>query len=342
MKKHRGQGTGNGNGAAGPATDGVRALMGSKPERCRPAALLLEVIVALTIMVMALGLLAGQLINGVRVTAHTDTQTRAAQMADRMLALLELDPNVAGQLQDKSEIDGDFGEENPGWFWRVTVLPMEDVEGLGQVRLDVLLQRDPGKLDDMDTAEIVRTLVMLKAAPQGIDLATDFGVDPNQLEQISDQIPIPGFDPQNLNPQALVSMTPDQLMAILPQLLAILQQVAPGLAEQIGSGQIPNADDLGGLLPGGPGGLPGGLPQGLPGGLGLPGAGGGPAMGGLGQGRGGRRGQNQDAAGQDAGGDNGGFGGSGGGRGGRQRIEDLDRNRGGGQRRGGGNRGGGG
>ncbi|MBW7904491.1 MAG: type II secretion system GspH family protein [Phycisphaerae bacterium] len=313
----------------------------------RRAALLLEVVVALTIMVMALGLLAGQLINSIRATSEAEVETRAAQLTDRMLSLLELDPNVAGSLLDTLEADGDFGEENPGWFWRVAVLPLEDVPGLGQVRLDVLLQRNPDKLDDVETADVVRTVVMLKAAPGRIDLASDFGVDPNRLEELSGQIPIPGIDLKNLDPQALVSMTPEQLMELLPMLLAILQQVAPGMAGQLGGlggGQIPSPEDVGGLIGGG--GLPG-MP-GLPGGVGPPGGmppgafppgmgqrpGGGPGQGGgAGAGAGARRG----GAGRDgAGADLGGFGGGGG----RQRIGDLDRNRG--PRRGGGGGGGGG
>ncbi|HMQ16052.1 MAG TPA: hypothetical protein PKC49_08775 [Phycisphaerae bacterium] len=311
----------------------------------RRAALLLEVVVALTIMVMALGLLAGQLINSIRATSEAEVETRAAQLTDRMLALLELDPNVAGSLLDTLEADGDFGEENPGWFWRVEVIPLEDVPGLGQVRLDVLLQRHPDKLHDVDTADVVRTVVMLKAAPGRIDLASDFGVDPNRLEELSGQIPIPGIDLSNLDPQALVSMSPEQLMELLPMLLAILEQVAPGMAGQLGGlggGQVPSPDDLAGLIGGGPPampGLPGGVgpPGGMPPGAFPPGMGQRPG-GGRGQGGAGAGTRRGGAGADGAGADLGGFGGGGG----RQRIGDLDRNRG--PRRGGGSapRGGGG
>ena len=57
----------------------------------RRAALLLEIIVALTIMVSAMAFVGAQLIGGLRMVAYADQQARAGELADRMLAILELD-----------------------------------------------------------------------------------------------------------------------------------------------------------------------------------------------------------------------------------------------------------
>ena len=195
----------------------------------RRGALLLEVVMALTILVASMGVLAQQLVAGLRMVGYSDEQTRAAQLADRVLSLIELDPDSVQRLIDEQTSDGDFGEAHPGWFWRVVVEPV-NVDGLGLLTVQVLHQPDPERRESIDGANVVRQLRMLKAAPGRIDLAEDFGVDQEQIDTIVSTVPIPGFDPDNLDPLALVSMDPAQLMELLPALLPLLQQFFPGAA----------------------------------------------------------------------------------------------------------------
>lgn len=205
------------------------------------AVLLLEVVVALTLMVLAMGLLGGQLVGGLRMVTFAEEQTRAAQLADRMLALLELDPNTVERFMEYREIDGDFGEQHPGWFWRATAEELEQAagvaqtaeemaeeEGLNRVTIEILHTGDPEARDDIEQARVVRAIHLLKASPGRINLAEDFGVPPEQLEQLSAMIPIPGMDPTALDPQALVSLDPEMLMAMLPMILPLLQQFRGG------------------------------------------------------------------------------------------------------------------
>jgi hypothetical protein len=257
----------------------------------RRGALLLEVVVALAIMTAALGLLGAQLVSGLKVTQYAERQTRVSELADGILALLELDQQLQERVFNDRQTDGDFGDSYPGYFWRIEVLPT-DVDGLGQVRLEILYQNDESKRDQIDAAEVVRTLGLLKANPGRIDLAADFGASEEQLAQLTDVVPIPGFDPTALDPQQLVSLDPQTLLALLPQIMELLQtmgiQTPPGgeiptdpegLREYI-EGQLGAA---GGRIPGGDGGDTGGPALGglSPGGAGRGGRGSGGRAGGL-------------------------------------------------------------
>ncbi len=256
----------------------------------RRGAMLLEVIVALTILTIALGMLGTQLVNGLRMTGMADEDARATQLADRMMATLEMDPNAVMKLGDEGEIFDEFGDAFPGWFWRVR-LNTTDLEGLGEVTLAVMRDTDPEQQYEIEKARVVREFHMLKAAPATIDMERDFGVPQDQLALLTETLPLPGLDPANFNPQALAAaLTPDTLMELLPVLMPLLSQ--------LGGGQLPGGlspDMLQQLLSGGaiPGvgnlpldQLPAGMLDSLLGGMG----GGRGAAGGGPPGRGGARG----------------------------------------------------
>lgn len=233
----------------------------------RRAALLLEVIVALTILVAAMGLLSAQLVAGMKLTAAAEEETRATQLADRMLALLELDPETIQKFFNDKQSDGDFGAAHPGWFWRATVLPIEDFPGMGEVSIQILHQDDRKNQDSIENARQVRALHMIKAEPGRINLEQDFGIEQELIDQVAQSIPIPGFDPTALNPQELVSLDPMLLLQALPQLLPLLQQMGLGGAGGGGgAGGLPPAlaallGGAGGGAGGGPGGGGGGDPM---------------------------------------------------------------------------------
>lgn len=212
--------------------------------RCRTprrrGALLLEAIVALTILVLALGFMGAQLVNGLKLTGRSDETTRAVQFGERMLALLELEPAVTASFFNARSSDGDFGDENPGWFWRASVEKMQDFEGLGLLTLEILHQPDPRRGDTIDDAQVVRRLRLIKADPGRINLAEDFGFDEEALAQLSETVPIPGFDPTQLDPQAIVGMDPGTLMQLLPVLLPIIQQFAAQQGMQLPEGGLEN------------------------------------------------------------------------------------------------------
>jgi hypothetical protein len=230
----------------------------------RRAVLLLEIIVALSIMVFALGVISAQLVGGLRMIEEVDEQTRAIQFTDRMLAVLELDPEAIAKIGEEQQIDGDFGRQHEGWFWRATLIPIPAMVGLGQVSLEILHQEDPTKLRTIEGARVVRAVRLLKAAPQPIDVVADFGVPEEQAALFAETSPFPEINPGALDPQLIAQLiTPETLMEILPVLMPLLAQMS--------GGQLPqdlSPEDLIGMLngerpggPAGPGGDGGGNPE---------------------------------------------------------------------------------
>ena len=142
----------------------------------RRAALLLEIIVALTIMVSAMAFVGAQLIGGLRMVAYADQQARAGELADRMLAILELDTEATARLVLDLTDEGDFGEQYPEYMWRVTVEPLTDVVGLNQISIEILYQNDPESYGEIDGAKLVHrpSSVKLSDAPPQMSIAVLF------------------------------------------------------------------------------------------------------------------------------------------------------------------------
>jgi hypothetical protein len=192
------------------------------------AALLLEVVVALAVLVAAMGALGAALVRGLRLTEEADRRTRAAALADRLLALVELDPLMQDRLLRETQTDGDFGHQYPGWFWQMAFEPTE-IAGLGLVRVEVLYQEDVDQPDRSEGAVPVRQIALLKAAPGRIDLAKDFGMSEEQVSELATLLPISDFDPTALDPQALVALVtenPEALLELLPTLMPLLEEFA--------------------------------------------------------------------------------------------------------------------
>ena len=228
------------------------------------AVLLLEVVVALAVMVTAMGFLGAQLVGGIRMTMYAEEQTRAAQLADRMLALLELDPNTVERFVAEREADGDFGEQYPEWFWRAYAEELEETEDLeeeqrlSRVTVEILYQPGVGRDADIDEARVVRRLHLLKAAPGTIDLEEDFGVPAGQVESIMDAI-------REYWPDAITETGEIDLRVLMQNTsiedLFMLMPMLAGLAGQSFGGDGSLGPFSGEGFPGLPGGdaLPGGL-----------------------------------------------------------------------------------
>ncbi len=215
----------------------------------RPAALLLEVVVALAVLVAAMGLLGAQLAGALNMTSYSEEQLRAALLADRILALVQLDPELQRLVAEDDLVEDLFGEEYPGYFWRVTTEPLERdrPDELKLVTIQVLYQpvRElQESRSGISTATVLRQLAFFKGKPSTINLVEQAGLTEEQAEELRQAIPIPGFDPTAIDLQQLMAMlTSDQIMQLLPMLMPLLQQIAggslpaelAGLAEQFGS-----------------------------------------------------------------------------------------------------------
>lgn len=197
--------------------------MKSSGRTLQTGGLLLEVVLALTLVAGAMGILGAQLVNGLKLTSRGEQQTRAAELGDRLLALLELDQEMAERMFNERKVDGDFGDEYPGFLWQAWIEPT-DIDGLGLLNLEIRYVENEADYGDVRQSQVVRSLHLLKANPGRIDLAADFGVDEEQITQIVQQVPIPGFDPNALDPQMLAALDPAMLLEVLPVILNAIQQ----------------------------------------------------------------------------------------------------------------------
>ncbi len=279
----------------------------------RRAALLLEVVIALTILVAAMGVLGAQLASGLQMITYSEDQLRVAELTERILNFVELDPETQQRVAEGGELgtEDKFGDEAPGYFWRVRVEPAdrdnEEYADLNLVTVEVLHQKDPELVESIDGAEVVRHIAYLKAKPASVNLES-LGLDqlgtldpngqggldglglPDELTALIPQLEalLSGYAGGDIPIQQLMSQIDEaQLATLLPLIQSLLENNGAGLEGLSGlAGQL-QGGDLAGLLQGGVGG-------GAPGGGG-PGAGPGGRRGGAlgrlpGAGRGGESG----------------------------------------------------
>lgn len=229
-------------------------MIATRQSRRHHAALLLEVVIAFAILTAAMGLLASQLVNGLNMTAFSEEQLRASLLADRLLAEIELDPNMQQRLDEidvEGEIENAFGDAYPGYFWRVGLRPIENERtDLHVVTVQVLYQRDTERPEDIDDADVMRQLVMLRGQRATIDLVEDAGMTEEMITELQQRLPLGEFDPRAVDLQRLVGLDPEAMLELVPLMMSLMAQVGgPGALEGLaGSGGI-DPSDLEGLPP---------------------------------------------------------------------------------------------
>jgi hypothetical protein len=228
--------------------------------------LLLEVVVAMTIMIVTLAVMGAQLNTGLRTTYTADDITHGAALADRFLATIELDLERQRSIFEDEQREGDFGPQYPGYYWELVIEPLdeEDVgvtlvddetgEETQVAQLTVYIYRDAnvGFYEEFsgtrpDGARLIHSVHVIRATPARIDLQEDFGLTEEQVTGISDVLP--DIDPNNFNPQELLQMIsedPESFAMLLQdeRILPLLQQFGIGDASQL-QGML--SGDLGGL-----------------------------------------------------------------------------------------------
>lgn len=205
------------------------------PARFHPAvargAVLLEVIVALGLLVFGLAAVGLQINAGLDAARSADIGSRAVMLVDTKLA--ELDSGVVRPEGLDDELKGDFGVIYPGYSWRMQ-FRKTDIEEFYMVTLEIGYnasaveeqiaspQREL-EIDEKGT-KIINTVYRLYAKPAVVNLQRDFGFDQTQLDELAQMVPIPGFDPSNIDPTAVSQLDPEMLQQLLPIIQEILNQ----------------------------------------------------------------------------------------------------------------------
>ena len=230
-------------------------LNSSKPARtrCRSpiarGAVLLEVVLSLGILMISMGAIGFTFSNGQYFLERSERLTRAMLMTEKLI--VEMDAGLLSM--EERELAGTFQtdgvtESLPGMSFKVVAEPSPRVVGLLNIDIDIYM----GDPDDEENRQLIMRTYVVRPLPQGLDFERDFGLDQEQIEQLTEAIPGGAalFDPNNFDPRSLASLPIDQLVEILPSLLQ-------AFGGQLGQGQIDQllnaveSGDLSGLQNGG-------------------------------------------------------------------------------------------
>lgn len=208
----------------------------------RRAAALLEVVLALSILLVAMSIIGAAFRNGLFHVEHAERMNQATLMTDRLLTALDLGM-VAPTEREQT---GFFTEETiPGMSWSVEAQPIETVPGLFHIRVSIFMGDPEGSEDQK---QHLMTTYVLRAEPRNVNLETDFGIPAEQLELLTDAIPggKEMLDPANFNPRSIAQLDLDTLREMLPMILQALGvALNPGQMEDVL--QAAQKGDLSGL-----------------------------------------------------------------------------------------------
>lgn len=187
------------------------------PRKVLRAAALLEVVIALSLLLISMAAVGVTFNNGTYYVEKAELLARADIMTERLIGQIE-----TGIVDLASpQTVGDFGEEGvPGMNFRVTVTNDTNVPDLLYVDIEVFM----GHPEEDDNAQLITVTHLLRAMPKGIDFARDFGFEEEQLAQVTDAIPggEAVLDVTNFDPRSLASLDLDTLVQMLPTLMQAL------------------------------------------------------------------------------------------------------------------------
>lgn len=223
--------------------------------------MLLEVLLALSILMLTIAVLGAAIRNGALWAERAERVSRATVLTDDLLARLDLGVLVNPadlQTGQEREVSGDFGDQGPaGLSWALKMEPDQNEPELMRVRVDVIEGDAAANPDD---AKILLTTHVIRAKPRAINLKNDFGMTDEQLKLLTEAIPGGSqvLDPENFDPTSLARMDMNQLAELLPLIMTALGG-AGGAGALGGMGDLSQLGEgamQGGGLPGG--GVPGG------------------------------------------------------------------------------------
>lgn len=208
----------------------LRAARPSRHAANRRAVALLEVILALGLLLIAMVAIGVIFRNGQYFIEQSEMRTRAMLLTEKLIT--DLDTGLI--VMEEREQSGYFvingvNEGMPGMSWKIEEDPSKRVDGLLKIDISIFMG-DPD--DEEQHKNILRTRIV-RAEPRGFDFERDFGLDEDQIQQLTDAIPggTQILDPTNFDPRALAQLPADQLVELLPTLIQ-------AFGAQIGSGQL--------------------------------------------------------------------------------------------------------
>jgi len=211
----------------------------------RRGAMLLEVVLALSILLIAIAVCGLALNNNLADVKKGESLTRAMLLTEELLTRVD-----AGQIQmDQTEQSGEFGdpdtrsESDPLFSYSLSIVPVEQEPDILRVEATIF-ERNPS--DSTDGAKQVLVTKTLRAKPRPLNLKEDFGMSDEQLQMLTDSVPggTQVLDPENFDPRSIAQLDMDTLAQLMP---LIMQAMSSGQL----SGQDLSKMGQGGGLPSG-------------------------------------------------------------------------------------------
>ncbi len=182
---------------------------------------MLEVVISIGLLVMGLSVLGAQ-INRARESAHAgEDLTRLIMLAESKIAELETGL-VHFEADADDEVEGDFSLRFPHYGWRMRIEETA-TEDLWALTLEIL-HAPRESLDDeldLDNAEVVYQVHMLRATPAVLDVETDLGLDEETINELTEKLPPEFFDPPNFDPSMVTQLDMEDLIELLPALMSL-------------------------------------------------------------------------------------------------------------------------
>ncbi len=215
----------------------------------RRGVLLLEVVIALSILLIAIAVCGSAINNSLLSVKRGEEMTRAMMLSEEILARLD-----TGEITYDQEQSGNFEDRGQRDLrYELKVTPVEQDPDLLRVEISIL-ENDP-TTGDGQTRPVLVTRA-LRAKPKPINMKNDFGMTDEQLKMLTDAIPGGSqvIDPENFDPASLAKLDMNTLVQLLPVIMQAMQ-----------SGQLnpQMMGDLGQLGQGGQGGFPSGMLPGM-------------------------------------------------------------------------------
>lgn len=220
------------------------------------AYVLLETVLATGLLALGLAIIGGQLQESVAASRTMELRMRALALVEMQLAHLDTGLIEFESIDDIHE--GEFGGRFPEFAWRMT-MDESAIEDIFQITLDILYEPFRVIEDefDFDDSEILYQFYVFRAAPRRLDLAVDFGVPEDQLEEIADllaSLGIPGLeDPTNIDGRSSAKADFEDIIKALPTLLAAMGMDVSDIVGQLPP-EVLAALQEAGVLDGGDGG----------------------------------------------------------------------------------------
>lgn len=193
--------------------------------------MLLEVLVSLALLAFGMAVVGLQIQTGLQMARTADLNTRAVMLIDTKFS--ELDAGVLVPQTIEGEIDGHFGLAYPGFAWRVDIEPTEtrdlfmatvEIKYSEEVRQEQLRNPDVDVDFEDPRFRLLRSAHRLIPSPPDVNFERDMGMTQEQIQELSEHVPVPGIDLRNIDPRMLANLDDELLAELMPMLEEMLGQ----------------------------------------------------------------------------------------------------------------------